>query len=43
MSGVPAASIEPGRREEIIGHQLREEGDALDLMRDLEEGRLVPS
>jgi len=43
VSGVPAASIEPGRREEIIGHQLREEGDALDLMRDLEEGRLVPS
>jgi protein phosphatase len=43
VSGVPAASIEPGRREEIIGHQLREEGDALDLMRDLEEGRLTPS
>jgi len=43
VSGVPAASIEPGRRDEIIGHQLREEGDALDLMRDLEEGRLVPS
>jgi len=43
VSGVPAASIEPGRREEIVGHQLREEGDALDLMRDLEEGRLVPS
>ena len=43
VSGVPAASIEPGRREETIGHQLREEGDALDLMRDLEEGRLVPS
>ena len=43
VSGVPAASIEPGRRDEIIGHQLREEGDALDLMRDLEEGRLTPS
>ncbi|MBA2567360.1 MAG: Stp1/IreP family PP2C-type Ser/Thr phosphatase [Thermoleophilaceae bacterium] len=43
VSGVPAASIDPGRREEIIGHQLREEGDALDLMRDLEEGRLTAS
>ncbi len=43
VSGVPAASIDPGRRDEIIGHQLREEGDALDLMRDLEEGRLTAS
>jgi serine/threonine protein phosphatase PrpC len=43
VSGVPAGSLPPDRRDEIIGHQLREEGDAVDLMRDLELGRLAPS
>jgi serine/threonine protein phosphatase PrpC len=41
VSTVPASSIHPaGRRDEIIDHRLREEGDAVDLMRQLEEGRL---
>ena len=41
VSTVPASSIQPAeRREEIIDHRLREEGDAVDLMRQLEEGRL---
>jgi protein phosphatase len=41
VSTVPASSIQPiGRREEIIDHRLREEGDAVDLMRQLEQGRL---
>jgi protein phosphatase len=43
VSGVPAGSLPPDRRDEIIGHQLREEADAVDLMRDLEQGRLAPS
>lgn len=43
-SAVPAASIEPvDRREEIIDHRLRERGDAVDLMRQLEADRLAPS
>lgn len=41
VSTVPASSIQPvGRREEIIDHRLRGEGDAVDLMRQLEQGRL---
>lgn len=44
VTSVPAASIEPPeRRGEIIDHRLREEGDAIDLLRQLEEGRLAPS
>ncbi len=44
VSAVPAASIEPPeRRAEIVDHRLRERGDAVDLMRQLETGRLAPS
>ncbi|HEV2074948.1 MAG TPA: Stp1/IreP family PP2C-type Ser/Thr phosphatase [Thermoleophilaceae bacterium] len=43
-SAVPAASIQPpARRQEIIDHRLRERGDAVDLLRRLELGRLAPS
>jgi PPM family protein phosphatase len=42
VSTVPARSIEPSeRREEIIDHRLRERGDAIDLLRQLEQGRLT--
>lgn len=42
VSAVPASSIQPPeRRDEIIDHRLREEGDAVDLMRQLEQGRLT--
>lgn len=44
VSTVPAASIRPtDRRAEIIDHRLRERGDAVDLLRQLEEGRLTQS
>jgi protein phosphatase len=44
VSTVPAASIRPAdRRDEIIDHSLRERGDAVDLVRQLEQGRLSSS
>lgn len=41
VSSVPAATIESDRRSAIIDHRLRERGDAVDLMRQLEAGRLT--
>lgn len=42
-SAVPAATIRPpDRRAAILDHQLRGKGDAVDLMRQLEQGRLEP-
>ena len=44
VSTVPAASIRPpARRDEIIDHRLRERGDAVDLVRQLEQGRITSS
>lgn len=44
VSAVPAATIRPpARRDEIIDHRLREHGDAVDLLRQLESGRLTGS
>lgn len=44
VSTVPAASIRPpDRRADIIDHRLRERGDAVDLVRQLEQGRLTQS
>ncbi len=44
VSTVPAASIRPpARRDEIIDHRLREQGDAVDLVRQLEQGRITSS
>lgn len=44
VSSVPAVSIRPpDRRADIIDHRLRERGDAVDLVRQLEQGRLTQS
>ena len=41
-SAVPAASIaDPRQRDAILGHQLRGRGDAVDLIQQLERGRLA--
>ena len=43
VSTVPAASIRPpDRRADIIDHRLRERGDAVDLVRQLEQGQIAP-
>ncbi len=39
-TAVPAASIDARQREAILGHDLRSRGDAIDLIRQLEQGML---
>jgi PPM family protein phosphatase len=39
-SGVPAGAIPRSRRSRVLDHQLRGRGDAVDLVRQLERGRL---
>ena len=39
-SGVPARAIPSSRRERVLNHEWRGEGDAVDLVRALEQGRL---
>jgi protein phosphatase len=39
-SGVPARAIPPSRRARVLDHELRGHGDAVDLVRQLERGRL---
>jgi protein phosphatase len=41
-SGVPANAIPSGRRRRVLDHELRSEGDASDLVRQLERGQLDP-
>ncbi len=41
-SGVPARTIPARRRDRILDHELRGQGDASDLVRQLERGRLDP-
>lgn len=44
VSAVPVDSIEPTeRRAEIVDQELREHGDAVDLMRQLEDDTLAPT
>jgi protein phosphatase len=38
VSGVPALSLEPKRRERVLDHQLRSHGDAVDLVRSVNAG-----
>jgi PPM family protein phosphatase len=40
VSGVSAATLQPSRRQALLDHSLRSEGDAADLMRQLELGQL---
>jgi protein phosphatase len=40
VSGVPAATLAPARRRKLLDHQLRSRGDATDLVRSLELGRV---
>jgi PPM family protein phosphatase len=40
VSGVSASALPPARRGALLDHSLRSEGDAIDLMRQLELGRL---
>jgi len=40
VSGVPADTVPPARLHKLLDHQLRSHGDAVDLMRQLELGRL---
>jgi protein phosphatase len=39
-SGVPARAIPATRRKRVLDHELRGHGDAVDLVRQLERGRL---
>jgi protein phosphatase len=39
-SGVPARAIPAARRNRVLDHQWRSRGDAVDLVRELERGRL---
>ena len=39
-TAVPAASMDARQRDAILGHDLRSRGDAIDLIRQLEQGRL---
>jgi len=41
-SGVPARAIPARRRDRVLDHELRSQGDASDLVRQLERGRLDP-
>ena len=40
VSGVPASEVPPSRRRKLLDHQLRSQGDASDLVRKLETGRV---
>ncbi|HEY3971155.1 MAG TPA: Stp1/IreP family PP2C-type Ser/Thr phosphatase [Solirubrobacteraceae bacterium] len=40
VSGVSAATLVPARRQALLNHSLRSEGDAAELMRELELGQL---
>ena len=40
VSGVPATLVPPDRRKDIFNNQLRSESDAMNLVRDLELGRI---
>ena len=40
VSGVPASLLPADRRNSILGHDLRSQKDAINLVRDLEQGRL---
>ncbi len=40
VSGVSASTLEPPRRQALLDHSLRSEGDAAELMRQLELGQL---
>lgn len=40
VSGVSAATLVPARRQALLDHSLRSEGDAAELMRELELGQL---
>jgi serine/threonine protein phosphatase PrpC len=40
VSGVSASSLAPARRQALLDHSLRSEGDAAELMRQLELGQL---
>jgi len=42
ISGVPASTVPPARRKELLDHQLRSRDDARDLVAQLELGRLSP-
>jgi serine/threonine protein phosphatase PrpC len=42
-TGIPAASLSTGRREDLLDHQLRSHSDAVDLVRQLELGQLQGS
>ena len=39
-SGVPVSAIPRSRRGRVLDHEWRDQGDAVDLMRDIEQGRL---
>jgi len=39
-SGVPVSAIPSRRRDRVLDHEWREHDDAVDLMRDIEQGRL---
>jgi PPM family protein phosphatase len=40
VSGVSASTLQPSRRQALLDHSLRSEGDAAELMRQLELGQL---
>ncbi len=40
VSGVSASTLQPARRQVLLDHSLRSEGDAAELMRQLELGQL---
>src|SRR4051794_9933193 len=42
-SGVPSRAIPAGRRKRVLGHEWRSRDDAVDLVRQLERGRLEAS
>jgi protein phosphatase len=41
VSGVPAAALPPDRRAKLLDHHLRSQGDASNLVRDLELGKVA--
>lgn len=42
-TGIPASSLAPARRDALLDHKLRSHSDAVDLVRELELGRLQGS
>jgi protein phosphatase len=42
ISGVPAATVPPARRDQLLDHRLRSRTDARDLVHELELGKLSP-